>query len=336
MIQKTSPKAIGAFVTVSAVLLVAMVFFFGASSLITKSERFILFFDQSVNGLDQGSTVKFRGVPVGSVERILIRSEGQRKNSTAIPVIIKLDRSRLERDLGVSEAAFSPETIHESIEEGLVAELNLESFITGQLFVEFSFAKEELTDWEPHLDQENGMIEIPTLGSSFDEIAADVANVVSKLNAVDVKRLNENANAVLESLNAVLEGIDSEGISESVMTAAAAVERFASSQDVAGTITALKEVLETVNKTITTYDLEDGPLAKSVGALTKHFQDTLTGFDALLADVGSLISPESSFRYEMETTLRELGRVAQSLRLLADYLERNPNALLTGRPEDEE
>ncbi|MGJ8641291.1 MAG: MlaD family protein [Opitutaceae bacterium] len=336
MSHQASPKTIGLFVTVAVVLLVAMVLFFGSSSLLTKSERFILFFDQSVNGLASGSPVKFRGVPVGSVERILIRAEGQRESSTAIPVIIKLDRSRLEQDLGVSEEAFSPENIHQSIARGLVAELNLESFITGQLFVEFSFETEGMKERRPHLEAVNGVIEIPTLGSSLDEITSDVARLISDLGAIDLPRLNKNVNEVLENLSSMLEGVDSEGMSESFITAAGQIEALAGSEDFKDSIAALKTAMVSINDTVKTYNLDNGPLASTITTWTKSFQDTLTGLDGLVTDTSDLMSSESDFRYKIENTLREMSRMAQSIRLLADYLERNPNALLTGRPEDEE
>lgn len=335
MNSKPSPKIIGAFVTAASVLLVAMVLFFGSVSLLTKSEHFILFFDQSVNGLAAGSPVKFRGVPVGSVERILIRADGQRENSTAIPVIIKLDRSRLEQDLGVSEAAFSPENIHKSIERGLVAVLNLESFITGQLFVEFNFEDEEVS-WRPHLEDVNGIIEIPTLGSSFDEITSDVANLISGLGAIDLPRLNENVNTVFENLTVMIAGIDSAGISSSVIGAAEEVKMLANSDELTKTIVAVKEAFEAIDHTVNTYNLKDGPLAETIATWTQQYEETMAGLDSLVNETGELMSPESDLRYGFETTLRELSRAAQSIRLLADYLERNPNALLTGRPEDEE
>ncbi|HAV12701.1 MAG TPA: hypothetical protein DCX06_04275 [Opitutae bacterium] len=335
MKRKPSPKAIGAFVTVATILLVGMVLFFGSTSLLTKSERFILFFDQSVNGLAAGSSVKFRGVPVGSVERILIRADGQRSRSTAIPVIIKLDRSRLERDLGVAEASFSAETIHESIEAGLVAQLNLESLITGQLFVEFSFEPGALPDWRPHLEKVNGMLEIPTLGSPLDEITTKAVKLISNFGEIDVERLNESVNVALENLAIVLEGIDSEGISQSIISAAGDVRALVQSEDFKETIIAAKEAFETIDATVQTFNLEQGPLAETMASWTGQFDKTMAGLDRLVSESSDLISPESDLRYEFETTLRELGRAAKSVRLLVDYIERNPNALLTGRPEDE-
>ncbi|MDP4611865.1 MAG: MlaD family protein [Opitutales bacterium] len=335
MNRKPSPKAIGIFVTAATILLVAMVIFFGSTTLLSKSTRFILFFDQSVNGLAAGSPVKFRGVPVGSVEKILIRAEGQVEGSTAIPVIIKLDRSRLEKELGVPASAFSPESIHTSIERGLMAQLNLESFITGQLFVEFSFEPEKQKGWKPQLAEVNGMLEIPTLASSLDQITGDIAQLISDAGAIDIPRLNENINAVLENLATVLAGIDSEGISDSVTSAADQVTAIVGSDDFKQSITAMRQAFELIGTTAKTFNLKEGPMAATIEKWTTQYEQTLAGLDRLIDDTGNLMSPESDLRYEFETTLRELSRAAQSIRLLADYLERNPNALLTGRPEDE-
>lgn len=335
MNRKPSPKAIGVFVTAATILLVAMVIFFGSTTLLSKSTRFILFFDQSVNGLAAGSPVKFRGVPVGSVEKILIRAEGQVEGSTAIPVIIKLDRSRLEKELGVPASAFSPESIHTSIERGLMAQLNLESFITGQLFVEFSFEPEKQQGWTPQLAEVNGMLEIPTLASSLDQITGDIAQLISDAGAIDIPRLNENINAVLENLTVVLAGIDSEGISNSVTSAADQVTAIVGSDDFKASIVAMRQAFELIGTTAKTFNLKDGPMAATIEKWTTQYEQTLAGLDRLIDETGNLMSPESDLRYEFETTLRELSRAAQSIRLLADYLERNPNALLTGRPEDE-
>jgi paraquat-inducible protein B len=58
--------------------------------------------------------------------------------------------------------------------------------------------------------------------------------------------------------------------------------------------------------------------------------------DGLTVQTTQMLEPDSSLRYELENTLRELGRAAQSVRQFSDYLERNPNALLTGRAAQSE
>lgn len=334
MIRKPQPKLIGAFVSASLVLLVGLVVFFGSSSFLKQTTHFILFFDQSVNGLKVGSAVKFRGVPVGAVERIMIRAEGQDPDSTAIPVVIKIYRSRLENDLGVQASAFEPETIQDSLDQGLVGQLNLESFITGQLFVEFSFEPEKTKQFHMKSDGLNEMMEIPTLASSLDQITGDIAQLISGAGAIDLPRLNENLNTVLEHLAVVLEGIDAEGISHSVTEAADQVTTLFGSEDFKETIVAMRVAFEEFKTTSISFNMNKGPLADRLDQWAANFNRTLEGVDRLSIQAGSLLEPDSNLRYEFETTLRELSQAAKSIRILTDYLERNPNALLTGRPED--
>ena len=336
MSRKNNPKLIGGFVLISAVLAFGMVVFFGSANLFGRTTRFILFFDQSVNGLMVGSPVKFRGVPIGTVDRIMIRARGQDPESTAIPVVVKIDRSRLENTLGVSQGVFDPSNMEASIERGLVAQLNLESFITGQLFVEFSFEPERVGNFEPHLDPGREITEIPTLASSLDQITGDIAQLIADFGQVEIDRLNENVNAVLENLAEVLEGVDSPAISASVTRAADEVTAFVGSGDLEGTLSSARQTLAALRETARSLNLKDGAAGKKADVLLSRLDRALDGFDKVVAKTEALLGPGSGVRYEFESTLREISETARAVRMLADYLERNPNALLTGRPEEEE
>lgn len=335
MSGKSNPKLIGGFVLISAVLAFAMVVFFGSANFFGQSTRFILFFDQSVNGLMVGSPVKFRGVPIGTVDKIMIRARGQDPESTAIPVVVKIDRSRLKTTLGISRSVFDPTNMEASIRRGLVGQLNLESFITGQLFVEFSFEPERAGDFEPHLDPGREITEIPTLASSLDQITGDAAQLIAELGQVEIGRLNENVQAVLENLAEVLEGIDSAAISRSLTRAADEVTAFVRSGELERTLSAARETLTALRETARSLDLEQGAAGEKADALVTRLDRTLDGFDKLLAETEAVLGPGSGVRYEFENALREISETARAVRVLADYLERNPNALLTGRPEEE-
>ena len=317
------------------VLIVAMVMYFGTANFLNRSTHFILFFDQSVNGLQVGSPVKFRGVPVGGVRKIMIRAEGQREDSTAIPVIIEINRSRLENDLGLPSSAFAPESIQESLDRGLVAQLNLESFITGQLFVEFSFDPDKAASAHSHLEADIGMREVPTLNSSLDQITADAASIIADFKQLDLDELNNNINGLLISAKSTLDGIDAASISESVTEAAEQINSFVASDDFRDSVTAMRGAFEEVRDTAESFNLSDGPLADTIEHWTAQITETLDSLDQLTVDASTLLGPDSDVRFEMQNMLRELARAAKSVRLLADYLERNPNALLIGRGTEE-
>lgn len=330
-----NPKLIGAFVTATVVLIVGLVLYFGTANFLNRSSHFILFFDQSINGLNVGSMVKFRGVPVGQVRRIMIRAEGQDEGSTAIPVIVEINRSRLERELGVSGDVFDQGWMQDSVERGLVAQLNLESFITGQLFVEFSFEPEKVADTRTHLETANGLVEIPTLNSSLDQITADVAQIIADFGELDLAELNENVNRLLVNAADTLEGIDSAGISRSVTGAADEITRLVGSDEFEASLVAVRGAFEEVRDTAQSFNLSEGPLAATIDTWTAQITHTLDGLDALATDASALLKPGSDARYEFENMLREVSRTARSIRLLSEYLERNPNALITGRSEEE-
>lgn len=330
-----NPRVIGAFVTATVILIVVMVFYFGTASFLNRSTQCILFFDQSINGLTVGSAVKFRGVPVGQVRRIMIRSDEQIEASTAIPVIIEINRSRLEQDLGIPNDVFDSGWMQGSIDRGLVAQLNLESFITGQLFVEFSFEPDKMRDYQTHMESPNGLIEIPTLNSSLDQITADVAQIISDVSDLDLEELSENVNRLLVNAANALEGIDSEGISRSITKTSDAVTRFVESDTFEASLLAAREAFEDVSETAKSFNLSEGPLAERVDTWTVQITETLDALEVLSGDASALLKPGSEARYELESMLREISRAARSIRLLSEYLERNPNAVITGRGEDE-
>lgn len=75
-------------------------------------------------------------------------------------------------------------------------------------------------------------------------------------------------------------------------------------------------------------------LNRSIGSLDKTLagaQGTLTNADKLLNNAGSLVAPDSLFNTQLINLLQQGGGAAQSLRVLADYLERHPEALIRGK-----
>ena len=68
--SKISPTVIGAFVVGAIICMVAGVLLFGGGKFFTEKLPYVLFFDSSVEGLNVGAPVIFRGVQVGQVTEI--------------------------------------------------------------------------------------------------------------------------------------------------------------------------------------------------------------------------------------------------------------------------
>ncbi len=335
MIRKPNPKLIGAFVTFSGVIFVALIMYLSTDKISKTAQRYLMFFDQSVNGLEVGSSVKYRGVPIGSVERIMIHVDGQLPESNAIPIIISIDHDRLVRNFIDPNVTVGDETMSDLVDRGLVARLNLDSLITGQLFIDLSYESSNSFRYRSHMIYEDGgLIEIPTVGSSLHQITEDVAEVIAKIAELDFASVVANANDVLVDLEKQIENLNTAGVSESIVAAAQGINEFAESDELGQTLRELRESLEVVNETVKTYNMENGEIGNKMDDLVVSVTGSLENFDELVAETSEMMKPGSAMRVEMGLALRELRRTAQSIRLLTDYIERNPNALLTGRPKE--
>src|SRR5688572_10739970 len=105
MSKKASPTLIGAFILGAIVLGVAGILLFTSSRLFTATEKFIIYFDSSLNGLKEGAPVKFRGVTIGTVSRVMIHFN-QATNDPAMPVILEINE-KLVRERLTGEHRFT-------------------------------------------------------------------------------------------------------------------------------------------------------------------------------------------------------------------------------------
>ena len=86
MSKKANPTAVGAFALGALILLVGVILVFGSDRFMKRSMKAVLYFDESVEGLDVGAPVIFRGVKVGAVTDIQLVYDVARKEFR-IPVV---------------------------------------------------------------------------------------------------------------------------------------------------------------------------------------------------------------------------------------------------------
>jgi paraquat-inducible protein B len=90
MRRSANMTLIGAFVVGGIVLIIAAVILLGAGSFSGTKPTAISYFEDSVSGLDIGAPVKFRGVTIGKVSQVLLRTSGQSSGDYSVPVVTKL------------------------------------------------------------------------------------------------------------------------------------------------------------------------------------------------------------------------------------------------------
>ena len=99
MSKKINPTSIGLFIVTGLALGVAGLLLFSSSKLFTRTRECVLYFDESLNGLSEGAPVKYRGVTIGSVKRVMVRLN-QATNDYSMPVIIELEDKLLRERMG--------------------------------------------------------------------------------------------------------------------------------------------------------------------------------------------------------------------------------------------
>src|SRR5215831_8870190 len=135
MSQKANPTLIGLFIVIGVVLGVAALMLFNASKLFVQTRDCILYFDNSLNGLSEGAPVKYRGVNIGSVKKLMIRFN-QATNDYSMPVLVEIQKKLIEDRMDEETEVFTVAALERRIKRGLRASLATESLVTGQLYIE--------------------------------------------------------------------------------------------------------------------------------------------------------------------------------------------------------
>ena len=138
MSRKANKTAIGIFVVVAMALLVIGISVFGSGMFFKRADKYVLFFDGSVKGLTVGSPVVFRGVKIGNVDHVNLLYDPNSKD-VFILVIIEVELSRVK---GVPDSLGYP-NYEALIKRGLRAQLDVQSFVTGQLIISFDFYQDK-------------------------------------------------------------------------------------------------------------------------------------------------------------------------------------------------
>jgi len=309
MAKQANRMMIGVFVVLAVILMAASLVVFGSGKFFKKTVKCVLFFDESVKGLNVGAPVLFQGVQIGSVISIVLQVDPA-KLQAQIPVIIEYEPEKfIVREEGRKTPIDHRKNIAKLIDKGLRAQLTMQSFITGQLLIEVDFhpgTPVSLKGFDPDY------IEIPTIPSTSERLA-------KTLNKLDFETLRKK-------LESTLAGID----------------QFINSPELNASLQALKDTLQDASKLVTRVDRQVDPVAddlkktvRDIGKVARNADakvaELTTGLDKTMSTARGVISADAPLIVELENTLKEIAAASRSLRQLADYLEQHPETLLRGK-----
>ena len=325
MSTKVSPTLIGAFVIGAVALIVIAILLLGSGRLFRQTRDFVLYFDNSVNGLRVGAPVKFKGVEVGSVKDIRLQLEkGAEVNK--IPVIIEIDLEKLTLRGATPEIAVDREAFHKAVVDGFRGQLAMESLVTGVLYVALDFFPGTPINFVQQENVNNKYPEIPTLPTSLELAKGAVERILNKLEEVDFKRL-------IDSLTKT-----SDGVGQLVSDNSPTVKSILQSVDQAmpqlrGAISDFRTLTATANNNVTNVSADLHQTLTAAHSAIEQIAATMKEAETTIISVRATIDPNSPTFYELTKSLREVSGAASSIRLLADSLDRNPQAPILGKPE---
>ena len=309
------------FVIAASIIAVAAVMVFGAAKFFSRTENFISFFSESVNGLDVGAPLKYKGVKIGKVEGIFISSSKNIKESS-VSVVYSIDVAQLRRKTGVDMKNYY-EWIDEQIAEGLRARLNYQSVVTGMLYIELDFIADRGDKYELKYGGTR-FKEIPAANSGLSELAKGFEKTMSDISKIDFTAIGNNLNDALAKINKKLDDIDVKNISENAVSTLKSVRALAENKDVEESIKKLDSLRGNADGLITDARAELKSFSGNVSVLSKRM-------DEMLLNVNSVVAPNSPFRYQLALLLKTLNGSMHNISNFADYLQRNPNSIITGK-----
>lgn len=304
MKKRVSPTLIGAFVVGAIALVVAAIVVLGSLSIFGTVFKFVLYFDDSVDGLVVGAPVKFKGVQIGNVEQIMLASTGE-PNQPRIAVVIGLDETRI-RSLGGRTAGFTAEQVNDAIDRGLRASLASQSLLTGLLYVSLNY---ETDAPRPALHPDHtGYLEIPTVPSRVEQVAQTANEIFKKLQALDWDGLFDSISETMLGLRNLVAARETQDVTRQ-----------------------MNETMESIRALANRLDAKIDPLADSVDDVAASVRTSLGKIDATVVELKGILAADSPFNYELARTMTELEAAARSIRELANSLDQNPSQVLFGR-----
>ena len=313
MSKQANPTLIGAFVAGAIGLIVAGILIIsGGKLLLTDKTSFVLYFQGSVKGLNIGSPVSFRGVNIGTVTDIQL-VVGDKDEGIQIPVIIEIDNTKfLSSRTGKPRMAES--SIDDLVKAGLRAQLQLQSLLTGQLFIQIDFYPRTQAHFVGNSKYRKAYQEIPTVPTPIEKISKVLENI-----PID---------KIMEHITSGIEGVD----------------RLVNSADLHQSLAALREALQDFRALVNNLDRQVEPVASHVnltlddarralqkaGSTLDGVSSTLQQANSTLQSADALLSDEQILT-ALDSALNEIASAAYAIRILAETINNQPESLLKGR-----
>ncbi len=352
MKNQANPTLIGAFIVGALLLAVIGVLLFGSGKLFKNTAACVMYFEGDVQGLSVGAAVKFRGVKIGEVTSISTRLD-RKSLEVRIPVYVDL----IDPDTqlyGRAAEGESGDPIKALVDRGLRAQLQTESLVTGQLFVQLDFYLDAPAVRAPSIDPASGRHEIPTLPTVLQKAQTTLRQVLEKLEKLPLEKMLEALQGALVGADRLLNSPELRRAPAEFSATLGQIREAAAqtNQQLAPLLAHADSALLNIERvtqdlqplilgatrtlgTIETLIAGDGArLVADLDHTVREVRTALIQTRQTMSGVEELTLPTSAVGHQLRQALAELTAAARAVHALADALEAQPNAVIFGKRQE--
>jgi paraquat-inducible protein B len=336
MSKPANKTMIGAFVVGAVMLAVAAIVLFGSGKFFRKTEPWLTFFQGSVKGLNVGSPVVFRGVQIGQVTDIIVGFDATQLE-VLIPVFFEIDPEKF-KDIGDSSQKSNKEMHSALIERGLRAQLQMQSLVTGQLLINIDFYPDTpaqligIDQFKDKMSLEEWW-EIPSVSTPLQELE-------KALSAINIKEITDDVRRAMDGIAKLAtnpdlhEGI---GVLKNTLTD---IQKLARSLDdkveplAASFDQTLVEARAGIGDARKLMNEQAPTLVSKIKSAAESATTALEQANTTLKSIENLTDEGTQLRHEVSAALTEISAASRSVRVLSDFIEQHPDAILRGRAKE--
>lgn len=263
---------------------------------------FVTYFKSSVGGLARGSPVEVFGIQIGTVTDVhLLLESGGQNIQARVAFDLQPERVFTEQELSQQK---DPELITRTlVSQGMRAVLESTSLITGGKAISLEY----VPGAPPAVvSREGDALVMPSQAGGLDNITSSLSSIATKLNAIPFDQIGASLNHTLASL-----------------------DRATSGPDLKAAVHNLSQTLADVRGLVRRTDAGLQPVLQRLPQMSRDLQTAIVRFSTMLGQDG--YGGNSDFQRNVARLLDQLEDAARSIRMLADFLDRHPEALIRGR-----
>jgi phospholipid/cholesterol/gamma-HCH transport system substrate-binding protein len=302
MSGKSSKFLIGLFVITGLLIGAIIIIWAGASDMFMKGSTYVSYFDESVQGLQTDSAVKYRGVEIGKVETIKVAPDNR-----LIEVVMKINLSS-------------------DLRQQIFSQLRTTG-ITGIVFIELDRIKPgEIIDLQT-IKFKTAYPIIPSRRSEISRFLADADKIMQNVKDIDFKGISNQLKNTTKAIENFLAGNRIKNIMSNLESSSAnldesikQIKKVVAEGKIEGalkeTSAALSDARQLINQA-----------KQEIAAMNIAEQSAKTG-----TILDTIDKRTKSITIDLQDTADNLRVTSEHLQKLSESLNNNPSELLFSRP----